>query len=81
MGTPQTLAETLTNSGGSSLTITQANLSGAGFTMTGLTLPVALAAGQSTTFNVTFTPSIRRRGQRKSGHRQQRFQLQRSAFR
>ena len=57
VGTPQTLAETLTNSGGSSLTITQANLSGAGFTMTGLTLPVALAAGQSTTFNVTFTPS------------------------
>ena len=44
--------------------------------MTGLTLPVALAAGQSTTFNVTFTPSIKRRGQWKSGHRQQRFQLQ-----
>jgi hypothetical protein len=57
VGTPQTLAETLTNSGGSSLTITQANLTGAGFSMTGLTLPVALAAGQSTTFNVTFTPS------------------------
>ena len=56
VGTPQTLSETLTNTGGSSLTITQANLSGAGFTMTGLTLPVALAAGQSTTFNVTFTP-------------------------
>ena len=57
VGTPQTLAETLTNSGGSSLTITQANLSGAGFAITGLTLPVALAPGQSTTFNVTFTPS------------------------
>lgn len=56
VGTPQTLSETLTNTGGSSLTITQANLSGAGFTMTGLNLPVALAAGQSTTFNVTFTP-------------------------
>jgi hypothetical protein len=56
VGTPQTLSETLTNTGGSSITITQANLSGAGFTMTGLTLPVALAAGQSTTFNVTFTP-------------------------
>ena len=55
-GTPKTLSETLTNSGSSSLTITQANLSGAGFSLTGLALPVALAAGQSTTFNVTYTP-------------------------
>ncbi len=56
VGTPQTLAETLTNTGGSSLTITQANLSGGGFTMTGLALPATLAPGQSTTFNVLFTP-------------------------
>ena len=55
-GTPKTISETLTNSGGTSLTITQANLSGAGFSLTGLTLPVALGAGQSTTFSVTFTP-------------------------
>jgi len=53
---PQTRSETLTNSGGSDVTITQANLSGAGFTTAGLTLPMTLAAGQSTNFNVTFTP-------------------------
>jgi Abnormal spindle-like microcephaly-assoc'd, ASPM-SPD-2-Hydin len=56
-GTPQTISETLTNSGGSSLTIGQANLTGPGFTMTGLTLPLTLAAGQSATFTVTFTPT------------------------
>jgi hypothetical protein len=54
--TPKTVSETLTNSGDASLTITQANVSGPGFSMTGLTLPVALAAGQSATFNVTFNP-------------------------
>jgi Abnormal spindle-like microcephaly-assoc'd, ASPM-SPD-2-Hydin len=53
---PKTIAETLTNSGGSSISITQANISGAGFTLSGLTLPVTLAAGQNTTFNVIFTP-------------------------
>ncbi len=53
---PQTRAETLTNSGGSDITITQASLSGAGFTAAGLALPMTLAAGQSTNFNVTFTP-------------------------
>ncbi len=56
LGTPKTVSETLTNSGGSSVTITQANFTGTGFSLTGLTLPATLAAGQSTTFNVTFTP-------------------------
>jgi hypothetical protein len=56
-GNPKTIAETLTNSGGSSISITQANLTGAGFTLSGLTtLPITLSAGQSKTFNVTFTP-------------------------
>ena len=54
-GNPKTIAETLTNSSGSSISITQAKLTGAGFTLSGLTLPVTLAAGQSKTFNVTFT--------------------------
>ena len=53
---PKTVAGTLTNSGGSSISITQANISGSGFVLSGLTLPVTLAAGQSKTFNVTFTP-------------------------
>ena len=56
-GTPKTISETLTNSGGTSLTISPSQLSGAGFTVTGLTLPLTLAAGQSTTFTVTFTPT------------------------
>ncbi len=56
VGTPKTISETLTNSGGSSVSITQANISGTGFTLTGLSLPASLGAGQSTTFSVTFTP-------------------------
>ena len=52
----QTLAETLTNSGGSSVTISQATLTGAGFSVSGLNLPLTLAAGQSTSFNVVFAP-------------------------
>ncbi|MGH9503946.1 MAG: beta strand repeat-containing protein [Terriglobales bacterium] len=58
-GSPQTMSETLTNSGSSSITITQANISGIGFALGGLSLPVALGAGQSTTLNVTFTPQSR----------------------
>jgi Abnormal spindle-like microcephaly-assoc'd, ASPM-SPD-2-Hydin len=56
VGTPKTISETVTNSGGSSVSITQANISGTGFTLTGLSLPASLGAGQSTTFSVTFTP-------------------------
>src|SRR5205807_5652551 len=46
----------LTNSGTSSVTITQANLSGSGFTISSLALPLTLNAGQSTSFTVLFTP-------------------------
>jgi len=56
-GSSSTLSETLTNTGGSSLTISAANVSGTGYTMTGLTLPLTLNAGQSTTFNVRFAPA------------------------
>lgn len=52
----QTLPETITNSGTSDLTISQANISGTGFTMSGLTPPLTLTSGQSVTFNVTFNP-------------------------
>ncbi|HEV2730535.1 MAG TPA: choice-of-anchor D domain-containing protein [Terriglobales bacterium] len=55
-GNSPSLPETLTNTGGSSLTISQANLSGSGFSVSGLNLPTTLAVGQSTNFNVTFTP-------------------------
>jgi hypothetical protein len=48
---------TLTNSGNSALTISQLNMSGAGFSYSGILLPIALAAGQSTTFNAIFDPA------------------------
>jgi glyoxylate utilization-related uncharacterized protein len=57
IGTPKTLTETLTNSGGSSLTISAASASGTGFSISGLTLPVTLTAGQSTSFSVQFAPT------------------------
>ena len=56
-GASKTLTETLTNSGGSSLTISAASASGTGFTLSGLTLPLTLTAGQSTTFSVQFAPT------------------------
>lgn len=56
VGNNQALSETLTNSSGSSVTITQAIVSGSGFSITGLDLPVTLTAGQSTGFNVVFAP-------------------------
>jgi Abnormal spindle-like microcephaly-assoc'd, ASPM-SPD-2-Hydin len=56
VGNNSSLQETLTNTGGSSLTISQATVSGSGFSISGLTLPATLAVGQSTNFNVTFAP-------------------------
>ena len=57
VGNNQTLAETLTNSGGSSVTITQAAVTGSGFSVNGLSLPLTLAPGQnSPSFNVVFAP-------------------------
>jgi hypothetical protein len=56
IGSGQMQSETLTNSGGSSLTISQASITGTGFSLSGLNLPLTLAAGQGQTFNVTFSP-------------------------
>ena len=56
VGDNQSVLETLTNSSGSSVTITQAVATGTGFSISGLNLPITLAGGQSTTFNVVFTP-------------------------
>ncbi|HTA22158.1 MAG TPA: choice-of-anchor D domain-containing protein [Terriglobales bacterium] len=56
VGNNQSVSETLTNSSGSSVTITQATPTGSGFSVSGLNLPVTLAAGQGATFNVVFTP-------------------------
>ena len=56
VGTTQTLSATLTNSGNSDLTIRQATITGKGFRMSGLIMPMTLAAGQSKSFAVIFTP-------------------------
>src|SRR4029077_5206498 len=50
------LALILSNSGGSSLKISQAAVTGSGFSLGVLPLPLTLAAGQSRTFSVTYTP-------------------------
>ena len=52
---PQTV--TLTNTGNSSVSISQVNVSGAGFSASGLTPPLTLAAGQSAMFSVIFDPT------------------------
>lgn len=57
VGTSSSQSETLTNSGGTSVTISAASVSVTGFTLSGLSLPVTLAAGQSASFNVTFAPA------------------------
>jgi Abnormal spindle-like microcephaly-assoc'd, ASPM-SPD-2-Hydin len=56
VGTSQIQSNTLANTGASSLTVTQAAVTGAGFTTTGLSLPLTLAVGQSVTFSVVFNP-------------------------
>jgi hypothetical protein len=56
IGTSQSQSDTVTNTGGTSLTITQATVTGSGFSTTGLNLPLTLAAGQSTTFSIVFSP-------------------------
>lgn len=55
-GSTNSQAVQLTNSGNASLTVTQANVTGSGFSTNGLSLPVTLSAGQSTSFNVQFIP-------------------------
>jgi hypothetical protein len=52
----QMLYETVTNSGGSSLTISSATVTGAGFSLSGFTASQTLAVGQSLTLSVYFAP-------------------------
>ena len=47
---------TITNSGGTRLTVLSAVSTGTEFSLNGLDLPLTLAAGESFTFRVTFTP-------------------------
>jgi hypothetical protein len=56
VGNNQQLSETLTNSGGVNVHISQATIAGTGFSMSGLNPPLLLTPGQHYTFTVTFTP-------------------------
>jgi Transmembrane protein 131-like N-terminal/Abnormal spindle-like microcephaly-assoc'd, ASPM-SPD-2-Hydin len=57
VGSSQTQYEILTNSGDSMVTISQANITGAAFRFTGLSLPLSLDKGESVTFSVGFSPN------------------------
>jgi hypothetical protein len=57
VGNTVSLWEALTNTGASPVTISQANVSGAGFSISGLTLPITLTPTQSVSFTAIFTPS------------------------
>ena len=57
VGGSATQSETVTNSGGTSVTISQANVSSNTFQVSGLSLPMTLSPGQSFTFGVAFAPT------------------------
>ncbi len=56
VGTTKKIAATVSNTGGVALTISQAAASGSGFAFSGMTLPTTLAAGQSATVSLIFSP-------------------------
>lgn len=56
VGSGQTQYQTLTNRGHSTVTISQAAVTGAGFSLSGLSLPLNLDRGESVTFSVLFNP-------------------------
>jgi hypothetical protein len=56
-GASATQSVTLTNSGNSSVSLSQISVNGAGFSGTGMALPLTLAAGQATSFSATFAPT------------------------
>ena len=57
VGSTLTLMDSFTNTGGASVTISQASASGTGFNISGLNLPLSLNPGASVTFSAMFTPS------------------------
>ena len=56
VGSKQTQTVTLSNTGGTSVNISQATVSGTGFQLSGLITPLTLDASKSTTFTVAFSP-------------------------
>src|SRR5579872_179934 len=58
IGKTQTISGSITNGGGSSVSISNVSISGAGFTLGGLANGASLAAGQSANFSVQFSPTV-----------------------
>jgi hypothetical protein len=56
-GNNQSLSDTITNSGGTAITVSDISATGKGYSAGGLTLPATLNPGQSASFNVTFAPT------------------------
>lgn len=56
VGSSSNQSLTITNSGGTAATISQASASGTGFSLGGVTLPATLNPGTSATFTATFAP-------------------------
>ena len=56
VGQSSTQTETVTNMGGSNAQISEIGVSGTGLSVSGITMPVTLTPGQSTSFSVTFAP-------------------------
>jgi len=56
-GTNSSQPVTLSNTGNASVTITEATVTGAGYSTTGLSLPQTIAAGGNAVFNVVFAPA------------------------
>ena len=58
VGTKSTQPVTITNTGSVSLVILQASVTGSGFSISGLLLPLTLNPGSYKTFNATFSPEV-----------------------
>jgi hypothetical protein len=57
VGHNQPLSLTISNSGASSVTISQVQISGSAFTQSGIAAPLTLGPGTNATMSVTFTPT------------------------
>ena len=57
MGTKATQSITISNPGTASVTVGQASTSATTFNITGLTVPLAIAPGQASTFSIEFAPA------------------------
>jgi len=58
LGDTASQSVTISNGGGSNLTVTQASTTAAGVTITGISFPLTIAAGKQSAFNVVFSPKV-----------------------